>query len=90
MKQADHELKQRDMEAQHGFKEREFEAKAAADGLKKHKTENGDEYLNREDERGRRVEEMLKMVAEAVKRPKGTRIVRDAKGKAERAEYEYD
>jgi hypothetical protein len=90
MKQADHQLKERDMHVQHSFKEKEFEAKAASDGLKKHKSDNGDEYLNNEEVRGRRMEQMMQMMSQALKRPKGTRIVRDAKGKAERAEYEYD
>jgi hypothetical protein len=90
MKQADHQLKERDMHVQHEFKSKEMEAKAASDGLKKHKGDNGDEYLNNEEVRGRRMEQMMQMMTQALKRPKGTRIVRDAKGKAERAEYEYD
>jgi hypothetical protein len=90
MKQADHALKERDMHVQHEFKSKEMEAKAASDGLKKHKSDNGDEYLNNEEVRGRRMEQMMQMMTQALKRPKGTRIVRDAKGKAERAEYEYD
>jgi hypothetical protein len=90
MKQADHELKQRDMHAQHGFKAQELEHKAKTDGLKKHKSDHGDEYLSAEEERGRRQEKMMEAMMKSLKRPKGTRIVRDAKGKAERAEYEYD
>jgi hypothetical protein len=90
MKQADHALKERDMHVQHEFRGKEMEAKAASEGLRKHKSDNGDEYLNNEEVRGRRMEQMMEMMTQALKRPKGTRIVRDAKGKAERAEYEYD
>jgi hypothetical protein len=101
MKQADHQLKEREMGAQmhmkeremqasHSFKEKEMETKAAAEGLKKHKTDNGDEYLSKEEDRARRMDKMMETMAEALKRRKGVKIVRGADGRPSHTEDIYD
>jgi hypothetical protein len=80
MKQADHHLKARSMEAEHEFKNREMEA---SHSFKERETQA-------KEKPGKDNDAVIESLKEAARRPKGTRIIRDAQGRAERAEYEYD
>jgi hypothetical protein len=94
MKQADHQLRQHDMATTHSFKEKEMDMKASAEGLKKHKSEKGDEYLSKEEERAKRQDMMFQNLAAIIenssKRRKGVKIVRGADGRPSHAEDIYD